>query len=599
MTLQRNTDAGEVERSSAALEVLSVTRTSRGVCRHQQCNDLTAVDTTGDGACANFNCANRFNPLAANARADLPSFKARARAAAKAAPPAAAGGAEPADAGTVSVVTYTGADGETRYVSMLQAPLLSLGRAVLADSRWLDDPRWALTANVVVENLHRHVLPDGVDAAMEAGVWNLGGRLGDRDDAAAVGATAAPTLTSSWPQMLAYVFCAGGGRAFTFDSGLCDGLFQRTRAVQTRILNGEEVDTSSNAPSPSYAGVFWSVRPRGPRGAAAAAAGAPPSPVPLRRCPVGLAMAATQPLPSWLAGTASREINAAAAAERALAANLSRCAFPLLESSPVDEYGALRATEKSSRVVDLQRLSIGYDQGVFAVPPPPDPASLADVAIALVLVLPEAAAAVVMYLSTARWRRRELLSLGVVLVTGMVALSGILLLALAELRGERWRAASVRSSILVYLTTTAGDCVGRAGPNGCTSPGLRGSALLLSETLIIVARNGYRPRTLAAIAGCFVAVYVAGTIWAVLAVARRLERSRPLDDVADAAAEPGASAKPGDYDADDGGAAHPAGRRDRCCCFRLRARGRRHNAAEGGGGGMEAEAPPPWGSNVD
>eukprot|EP00170_Pyropia_yezoensis_P009671 contig_43155_g9709 len=133
-------------------------------------------------------------------------------------------------------------------------------------------------------------------------------------------------------------------------------------------------------------------------------------------------MAADQPLPSWLAGTTSREINAGSAAERELAANISRCGFPLLEAAPVDEYGALRATEKSTRLADLQRLSIGYDQGVFAVPPPADPASLADVVIAVVLVLPEAAAAIVMYLSTSCWRRREVFSLAVVLITGLVAL---------------------------------------------------------------------------------------------------------------------------------------------------------------------------------
>ncbi|GAB0492399.1 hypothetical protein MMPV_003661 [Pyropia vietnamensis] len=556
LTLQRNTDGGEVERSSAAFEALSVTRTTRGVCRNQQCNDLTAVDTTGDGACRNFNCANRFNPLATNARADLPSVKARARAVADATPQSLDGnGASRGDVGSVSVVTYTGEDGETRFVSMLQAPLLSLGRSVLAESTWLSHPEWALTADVTVENLHRHVLPAGVEPAMAAGVWNLGGRLtGFADTVASVGATASPTVASSWPQMLAYVLCAGGGRAFTFHSGLCDGLFQRTMATQTVALNGETVQISADVLTPTVAGVFWTVHPRDPDTGDVSS---------LRQCPA-LKMASVQPLPSWLAGTTSREINPESVAERQLAANISRCGYPLLEAAPVDEYGALRATEKSSRLADHQRLSIGYDQGVFAVPPPPDPASLADVVIAVVLVLPEAAAAVVMYLSTSRWRRREVCSLTVVLVTGLVALLGIVLLALAEVRGERWRAASLRSSLHVYLTSTAGDCVGRTGPNSCVSPGLRGSALLLSETLIIVARNGYHPRTLVAIAGTAGTVYILGTLWAVVTVSRRFEHRHSLD----------AAGGKGEDDLNGGGARPFRGGGGGGCCG-LRARAQR------------------------
>lgn len=592
LTLQRNTDKGEVERSSAAFEALSVTRTTRGVCRNQQCNDLTAVDTTGDGACRNFNCANRFNPLAANARADLPSARARARAVAEAASPSLDGSPSVGDAGSVSVVTYTGEDGETRFVSILQAPLLSLGRAVLAESTWLNDAKWALAADVAVENLHRHVMPDGVEPAMQAGVWNLGGRLDGHGDAvASVEATALPTVASSWPQMLAYVFCAGGGRAFTFDSGLCDGLFQRAVEDQTATLNGEEVQTSADALSPTTAGVFWTVRPRG-RDSDAGDDAAPPS-APLRRCPGNLKMAADQPLPSWLAGTTSREINAGSAAEQELAANISRCGFPLLEAAPVDEYGALRATEKSTRLADLQRLSIGYDQGVFAVPPPADPASLADVVIAVVLVLPEAAAAIVMYLSTSCWRRREVFSLAVVLITGLVALLGIVLLALSEVRGERWRAASLRSSLHVYLSSTAGDCVGRAGPSACLSPGLRGSALLLSETLIIVARNGYHPGALTAIAGTVGGVYVAGTLWAVIAVGRRFERRRSRDAAAAAGA---ADAVKGGDDLNGGGGARPVGGAGGGACCGLRPRGRR---PADGGGGFEWAAPPPGGDIVD
>lgn len=114
----RQTDGGEVERATGAFEALTVTRTSRGVCRHQQCNDVTEADTTGAGACPNVNCANRFNPLATKARGDLPSVNARERAAtdaavAAAAPSGGGGGAAAAAAASrvsVSAVTYTGKD---------------------------------------------------------------------------------------------------------------------------------------------------------------------------------------------------------------------------------------------------------------------------------------------------------------------------------------------------------------------------------------------------------------------------------------------------------------------------------------------------------
>ncbi|KAK1862071.1 hypothetical protein I4F81_004647 [Pyropia yezoensis] len=252
---------------------------------------------------------------------------------------------------------------------MMQALLPSLGRAVLADSTWLADPRWRLTADVAVENLHRHVLPDGAERALEAGVWNLRGRLDSRaDEVASLGAaTTQPTAASSWPRMLA----------------------------------------------------------------------------------------------------------------RRLSTSTARCG-------------------RRKRREDPQRLGIG-NEGVCAVPPPTDPAAFADVVIVVVLVVPEAAAAVVLYLSMARWRRREALALAVVLITGLVALLSIFLLALTEVRRERWGAAYLRSSLLVYLTATTGDCVGRTGPHECPSPGLRGSVLLLSASLIIVARKGYHPRTLTAI----------------------------------------------------------------------------------------------------
>lgn len=232
---------------------------------------------------------------------------------------------------------------------MMQALLLSLGRAVLADSTWLANPRWRLTADVAVENLHSHVLPDGAEPALEAGVWNLRGRLDSRADAVASlgAATTQPTAASSWPRMLAYVFCAGGGRAFTFDSGLREGLFGRTATVQTANLNGEAVPTSASARSPITAGVFWTVCPRGAPGTDTDAGGTPPAGAPLDVCPVGLKVAADESLPAWLAGTTSRKINTASASERAVAANLSRCGFPLLKAAPVDEHGALRAAETS------------------------------------------------------------------------------------------------------------------------------------------------------------------------------------------------------------------------------------------------------------
>eukprot|EP00168_Porphyra_purpurea_P021464 TRINITY_DN9571_c0_g1_i2.p4 TRINITY_DN9571_c0_g1~~TRINITY_DN9571_c0_g1_i2.p4 ORF type:complete len:236 (-),score=55.15 TRINITY_DN9571_c0_g1_i2:332-1039(-) len=165
-------------------------------------------------------------------------------------------------------------------------------------------------------------------------------------------------------------------------------------------------------------------------------------------------MAAAGPTPAWLAGTRSREVNAAAPAERALASRLGRCAFPLLAAAPVDEAAALRAAEKAGRLVDLQRLSISYDEAVFAVPPP-RPVDACDVVIAVVLVLPNALR-LVMYLSTAVWRRREVVSLAVIVGTGFVALLGVILLALGRCGGRLDGRLHARRAARVPLTDRRG-----------------------------------------------------------------------------------------------------------------------------------------------
>ncbi|OSX70487.1 hypothetical protein BU14_0742s0008 [Porphyra umbilicalis] len=599
LTLQRNTEGGEVERTSGNFEVLSITRTSRGVCRHSQCNDLTAVDTTGVGACRTFNCANGFDAAAANAAADLPSVKARAAAAAIAAAAAANRSIDElptAPVGTVPVVTYTDTTGTTRYVSMLQTPLLSLGRGVLADATWLNGGGWDLASDVRLTNLHRHQLPPGVDARMGEAAWKLGGGLpaprerpnAPDDEAEAAGASAAaaagaadadaPTATS-WPSMIAYVFCSGGARAFALNSRLCDGLFARVSPAATVDLDGAAVTTSDEALTLSTSAAFWSIVP-------AADGGAPPPPP----CALDATMAATGPTPPWLAGTRSREINAASAAERALAGRLGRCAFPLLAAAPVDEAAALRATEKAGRLVDLQRLSISYDEAVFAVPPPPPPSTLADVVTAIVLVLPEAVATIVMYLSTRVWRRREVVSLAVIVGTGCVALLSVILLALEEVRGAAWVAASTRDALHVYLSPTAGDCVGEV-PHDCRQ-GLKGSALLLSESLIIIARNGYHPRVLIATAATVGGIYLAGCVWVAVAVACRIARRR--SDAKGHASEGEASASTA---VGGGGYARPAGvaSRVRACfahaCWCRRPRGGGGDACGAADADVEATLP--------
>lgn len=105
--------------------------------------------------------------------------------------------------------------------------------------------------------------------------------------------------------------------------------------------------TSASALSFITAGVFWTVCPRGAPGTNTDAGGTPPAGAPLDVCPVGLKVAADESLPAWLAGTTSRKINTASTSERAVAAYLSRCGFPLLKAAPVDEHGALRAAETS------------------------------------------------------------------------------------------------------------------------------------------------------------------------------------------------------------------------------------------------------------
>lgn len=153
----------------------------------------------------------------------------------------------------------------------------------------------------------------------------------------------------------------------------------------------------------------------------------------------------------------------------------------------------------------LAGLTETYDRGVLGKDPPANPTTNAELILAGVVVLPELIALVELLISTRDWRRRDLLVLLLIFLSGLASLGGAIALALREAAGARWRAAGVRTR----LDT---DPVGRG-------ESVIGKRALRTELLVLAARTGYRPaetrRVAVALGSTYltVSVAVAGCVW--------------------------------------------------------------------------------------
>lgn len=475
LTLTRNSIGGSVARVNGQYEVLGVSRLTVGVCVDTLCTAVVAVDMAGPGAA--LPCAGT----------DV--------------------GVDCAFAGT-PVLTYRGTDGVERPVSTGRHDLLSLGRGVLGRHDWLG-PAAAATLGVQSEvrllNPQALFLPDGAAPPAFAGTVH---RLNGTPPALLTGGPAPPSASGGggtiWLDAVAWVLCAGRQSVYARDGDLCNGVAPFIPARQAE-LNGKEV----NLPGVLEAGTgaslttVWLMVPE-VVARAIAPAGAPvwvPGPAVNET-----ATAADGPRLPFLAARGLRELNPDSPEERALAAALGRRTALL----PVHAWrnlslgvsAALRMVQPSLDALeaDLGRLSSTYDPSVWGVEEPDQPVPDVTIVLAVVVVVAELGVLVSLWIGIADWDVRAKLSFRVAAIFGAAALASFVAQYVVERRADEWRTAAVRDSLLTQLTGGAD----RAAP----FTDLRGTVVVRTETLLVAARNGYRPALMLYLMNAAVVVYV-------------------------------------------------------------------------------------------
>ena len=496
--LQRNSISGQVMRRVGVYDVLAVVHVSVGVCGTQKCHDVTAVDTTGSQTCG-ITCS---------------------------------GGNASCSCQGKTIVTTIGVDGVERSVSMLQRRYLSLGRGLLADTSWLGAAAsvWGLTAGLgfsaAWSGTSGEPPPSLPQRALRLHWASLRGVPATNDsifnNSFADSRPRLTNTTTAWPQLLAAVFCASPATSFVTRASVCDGIPPTRYETEPRVVGGTVVQRRQPIADSLHA--QWDVvtNPE--------AASEVPSVNNALVLNATMATFKESPYPPAssaienpaLTAYGGREINSASATERAVASSTRRrlVYLPVRSGSTgtSDEgtSGLLPPALEKALQADTARLSVAYDRSAFAVDAPSAPAAVQDVVLAGLVVLPEAVALVAAPLTVrSAWRVQELIALGLLFATGVVSLSAIASLAVAERSGAAWRAATVRT------------CVGArfgVGIDGAKAadlcPQLAGTELALSEAYILIARTGYHPGRLLGLAIAFSAVYVVCAAAAAVTVIR-------------------------------------------------------------------------------
>ncbi|OSX77293.1 hypothetical protein BU14_0153s0035 [Porphyra umbilicalis] len=473
LTLQRNSIAGAVHRYVGVYDVLALSRVTVGFCRTPTCTDMSAVAIIGTFKSDFYNQTH------------------------------------------VPLVVHTVDGGRALPVTMLDEDLLSLGRAVVADPAWLGQAAdsWVLRVGFTLRSWSRidevgrpHQRRDALGAPWTAtNSWDL----------SAASAAASEPKTAKWLQAVAYVWCRAPMSSFVRKNraALCgptgDGAYSTASDAGSAVrhLHTAQWTFDPNQMSPGTNHTLV----RGPDDA------------PLPRCAWATNKTELdgQPLlrPAWLLGREAREINPASAGERALARSLTTCAHPIdgegsphrrIKFSPSSQFVGVRATATT--------LSQAYDRSVWGVEPPEAPVTANNITLAMIVLVPEVIALLVLLLTTATWGRVDLVALGLIFLAGLVSISAIVSLALTEVSGRNWRAASLRDEVSVLLDDKkAGISVFRP---------LDGRPLFRVETLYLTARLGYRVKLLVSLAGAATALYLILSIAVGVVVARRWRRMR-------------------------------------------------------------------------
>lgn len=260
----------------------------------------------------------------------------------------------------------------------------------------------------------------------------------------------------------------------------------------------------------------WSVRPQLIRGAlspaaVAAATAADPEAIP---------PAAVRPS---LRGVASRGVAPGSAVEAATAATL--CPRTLLlpvgvlgnASTAVGAVLPLRLEAAVALPALLATLVSRYDDALWGVAAPPEPASAAAALLAVAVVLSE--------LGSLPGRHRPPRGVGGPPGGGLCGaghprrpvVPGIGLLAAAEVGASRWPAAGTHTATFALFGALPNDA-----PYSVAA--LRGTTVLQASTFLVIARAGCAPSLLVAVAAAVVAAYgavvVPLSVWVVLGYGR-------------------------------------------------------------------------------
>lgn len=358
--------------------------------------------------------------------------------------------------------------------------ILSLGRAVLADAAWLTPYLpWQHLAGATVEmKVSPSARPgDSVPVSLKLPLrWRLHG------DAAA--GTRSPTR---WLQAIAYVFCAPPASSFLLDARwLCADLYTEDSGSGRSKASPRLDGLPSTDGSPAwYRGrrVAWSINlDTGSRTNTRQTI--------LSNITVDLLHPNR---PCWLTSRLFREINPVSADEVSLAQRIGSATILVPGSLARSQVRKLRSLQGSDTAQVLWKYSHTYDRAVFGAELPADPVTNVELLVAVAVVVP-GLAAVVHQLRQARkqWERGSMMLL-YTFALGLVPMVDVGILVKREVAGAAWRAGAMRSQ---HETAPPRDS-------------FFGLLVLSTETLFLIARKGYRPSLLWAVAAGIAATYVA------------------------------------------------------------------------------------------
>jgi len=498
LTLCRNTIAGAVHRESGEYDVLGVTRVTVGICLLNDCSDASAVDVVGSQS---HDWSHGILPLLT------------------------------VDGDEISPDPNSGEEVMRRTVSMADADVLTLGRASLADPAWLRSAEGGGAAGSAAARLGN-------------GTWRTMAvvKLGTSSESSGVGHTDAGDAESypglcgqpgtcyflnedatdvsrRWETGITSVLCRPPVSAFVrheADQVCGESPASATPAPPTWVASGVPTTTAvaDVAPRPATAYATWFVSPRVP--ALDEASSLPPCP-PLDAIEGVSGTATTAARPAWVAARAEREVNPASPVEAALAAATTTCGLDVAAAevgSPTLAWPLLLRMRPDRLVhfgqveADLRRMSTAFDSSAFDTQRPDEPATTGPALLALIVLVPEAIALVGILMGNPMTRRRELALAGLFFVAGLVSTAGIINLAVVEVQGASWRATTVRDALQVDLGSNVTSWATKSSVVDMGVNNLMGAVVVHTETVVVVARSGYRPRLLTGLAAAFTCAYM-------------------------------------------------------------------------------------------